>query len=320
VFQAIAAKQLVGDDGSTVMMIARKYLYLIALAREKHFGRAAVACHISPSTLSAAISDLEAELGVAVVERGKQFTGLTPEGQCVVDYAQRMAAGEEGLRQELARLRHGLNGHLRVGVIPTALTVVASLTSAFARRHPLVTIEVLSLPTSHILTRLQDFEIDAGIIYVESGLAARHLLTVPLWHEHLVLLTPSGGPFEGRDSVTWLEAVQVPLCLLTPDMQNRKTIDAVFAQLECKARPTLESNSIISMLAHVCSGAWSAILPRRVLDQIGTPADVRVLPLVEPTVDWATGLVVPLREPRPPMIEALLAEALGLNDSFAKDE
>ena len=81
------------------MMIARKYLYLIALAREKHFGRAALACHISPSTLSAAISDLEAELGVAVVERGKQFTGLTPEGRCVVDYAHRMVAGEEGLRQ-----------------------------------------------------------------------------------------------------------------------------------------------------------------------------------------------------------------------------
>jgi len=302
------------------MMIARKYLYLIALAREKHFGRAAVACHISPSTLSAAISDLEAELGVAVVERGKHFTGLTPEGQCVVDYAQRMAAGAEGLRQELARLRLGLSGHLRLGVIPTALTVVASLTAAFSRRHPQVTIEVLSLPTSGILSRLQDFEIDAGIVYVESGLAARQLLTVPLWHETHVLLTPSGGPFEGRDNVTWLEAVQVPLCLLTPDMQNRKTIDAVFAQLDCIAQPTLESNSLISMLAHVCSGAWSAILPLSVLDLIGTPGGVQVLPLIEPTVDWATGLVVPQREPRSPMIEALLAEAHGLNDSFAKDE
>ena len=59
-------------------MISRKYLYLIALAREKHFGRAAAACHVSPSTLSAAIRDLETELGVAVVERGKQFAGLTP--------------------------------------------------------------------------------------------------------------------------------------------------------------------------------------------------------------------------------------------------
>lgn len=52
-------------------MISRKYLYLIALAREKHFGRAAAACHVSPSTLSAAIRDLETELGVAVVERGQ---------------------------------------------------------------------------------------------------------------------------------------------------------------------------------------------------------------------------------------------------------
>ena len=302
------------------MMIARKYLYLIALAREKHFGRAALACHISPSTLSAAISDLEAELGVAVVERGKQFTGLTPEGRCVVDYAHRMVAGEEGLRQELASLRNGLSGHLRLGVIPTALTVVASLTSAFSRRHPLVTIEVLSLSTNEILSRMQDFELDAGIVYVESGLAGRQLLTVPLWNENHILLTPSGGPFEGRDSVTWVEAIQVPLCLLTPDMQNRKTIDAVFAQLDCTIRPTLESNSIVSMLAHVCSGSWSAILPHSVLDLIGTPAGVQVLPLIEPAVAWATGLVVPQREPRPPMVEALLAEALGLNDSFTKDE
>jgi DNA-binding transcriptional LysR family regulator len=120
--------------------------------------------------------------------------------------------------------------------------------------------------------------------------------------------------------VTWLEAVQVPLCLLTPDMQNRKIIDAVFARLDCKANPTLESNSIVSMLAHVCSGAWSGILPRSVLDLIGMPAGVRVLPLTDPSVAWATGLVVPQREPRAPMIEALLAEALGLNDSFAKDE
>jgi DNA-binding transcriptional LysR family regulator len=302
------------------MMIARKYLYLIALAREKHFGRAAVACHVSPSTLSAAIVDLETELGVAVVEHGKQFTGLTPEGQCVLNYAHRIVAEEESLKQELARQRQGLSGHLRLGVIPTTLTVVASLTSAFSRCHPLVAIEVLSLPCSAILSKLQSFEIDAGIVYVEAALEMRQLLTIPLWHENLVLLTPSTGPFSNCDSVTWLEAVQVPLCLLTKDMQNRKTIDAVFAQLGCEAKPTLESNSIISLLAHVCSGEWSTILPRKVLDLIGTPNGVRVLSLVEPSVAWATGLVVPQREPRSPMIEALIAESLGLTNSFTKAE
>ncbi len=302
------------------MMIARKYLYLIALAREKHFGRAALACHISPSTLSAAISDLEAELGVPLVERGKQFTRLTAEGQCVVEYAHRMAAGEEGLRQELASLRQGLSGQLRLGVIPTALTVVASLTSLFARRHPLVTIEVLSLSTNEITSRLHDFELDAGIIYVESALASSQFLTVPLWRESHVFLTPSNELFKGRESVTWLEVVQVPLCLLTPDMQNRKTIDAVFAKLDCKAKPTLETNSIISMLAHVSSGAWSAILPRSVFDLIGIPDGVRVLQLTKPTVEWATGLVVTQREPRSPMVEAFLLEARRFGNSFAKSE
>jgi len=302
------------------MMIARKYLYLIALAREKHFGRAALACHISPSTLSAAISDLEAELGVAVVERGKNFGGLTPEGQCVVDYAHRMAAGEEGMRQELAKLRHGLSGQLRMGVIPTALTVVASLTSAFARRYPLVTTEVLSLSTNEIVSRMHDFELDAGIIYVESALASHQLMTVPLWYESLILLTPSGGPFEGQESVNWLEVRQVPLCMLTKDMQNRKTIDKVFAQLDCKVTPTIETNSIVSMLAHVSSGTWSAILPRSVFDLIGIPAGVRALPLTEPNVVWATGLVIERREPKSPMLEALLVVANNLSDSFVKDE
>jgi DNA-binding transcriptional LysR family regulator len=293
-------------------MISRKYLYLIALAREKHFGRAAAACHISPSTLSAAIRELENEIGVAVVERGKQYAGLTPEGRCVVEHAQRLAADVAGLKQELAQLRGGLAGRLRLGVIPTALSVVATLTAACARRHPRLAIEVLSLSTGEILERLRRFELEAGIVYVESGEAAGDLLTLPLWRENHVLLCPAGGAFEGREAVTWREAAQLPLCLLTPDMQNRRTIDAVFAGLGCPVQPMLETNSIVSLLAHVSAGAWSSILPRSVFDLIGVPRGVEHFELVEPAVAWATGLVVPVREPRAPMVEALLAEARGL--------
>jgi DNA-binding transcriptional LysR family regulator len=298
-------------------MISRKYLYLIALAREKHFGRAAAACHVSPSTLSAAIRDLETELGVAVVERGKQFTGLTPEGRSVVEYAQRMAASAESLKQELASLRDGLTGRLRLGVIPTALTVVASLTASFGRRHSLVTAEVLSLATDEILARLRRFELDAGIVYVESAQAAG-LSIVPVWRESHVLLTGADGRFAGRETVRWAEAASVPLCLLTPDMQNRKTIDAVFARVGASVTPMLETNSIISILAHVGSGHWSSIVPRSVLDQVGTPPHVIAIELVEPSVDWATGLVTLAREPQAPMVAALIAEAKALAESFEK--
>jgi len=298
-------------------MISRKYLYLIALAREKHFGRAAAACHVSPSTLSAAIRDLETELGVAVVERGKQFAGLTPEGRSVVEYAQRMAASAEGLKQELASLRDGLTGRLRLGVIPTALTVVASLTASFARRHSLVTAEVLSLATDEILARLRRFELDAGVVYVESAQAAGFSV-VPVWRERHVLLTGGDGRFAGRETVSWAEAASVPLCLLTPDMQNRKTIDAVFAKVGAGVAPMLETNSIISILAHVGSGHWSSIVPRSVLDQVGTPPRVIAIELVEPSVDWATGLVTLVREPQAPMVAALIAEAKALAESFEK--
>lgn len=302
------------------MIIARKYLYLVALAREKHFRHAAAACHVSPSTLSAAINDIEAELGFAVVERGQQFAGITQEGRRIVEYVQRMIETEEGLRQALCQMREGLTGRLTLGVIPTALTVVASLSAAFSRRHTQVHIEVLSLSTGEIIERLHNYQLDAGIIYTESALAEQ-LITIPLWNEQHVLLHADGMiEFEGRSNVTWREATKVRLCLLTQDMQNRKTIDAVFAQLGCSVHPTLETNSIISMLAHVCSGAWSAILPRSVFDLIGVPKGVQVLPLIEPAVSWETGLVVVDREPRIPMIDALIEEAVSLNAMFDKNE
>jgi len=300
-------------------MITRKYLYLIALAREKHFGRAAAACHVSPSTLSAAIRDIEEHLGVSVVERGQQFAGLTPEGEIVVEFAQRIAASAEDLRQELARLRDVLTGRLRVGVIPTAMTAVAGLTSAFCRRHAGVTVEVLSLTNSEILERLQRFELDAGVVYLDSA-SDPVFRTVPLWCERHVLLTTGEGPFADYGTVTWRDAATLPLCLLTPDMTNRKIIDKVFAEVGAVVEPTLETNSILGVLAHVGSGHWSSIIPRSVLEQVGTPPGVVAVELVEPSVDWATGLVTLAREPAPPIVREIVRQAERMAESFGPGE
>jgi DNA-binding transcriptional LysR family regulator len=176
---------------------------------------------------------------------------------------------------------------------------------------------VLSLATDEILARLRRFELDAGIVYVESAQAAGFSV-VPVWRERHVLLTGADGRFAGRENVGWSEAASVPLCLLTPDMQNRKTIDAVFARVGASVTPMLETNSIISILAHVGSGHWSSIVPRSVLDQVGTPPHVIAIELVEPSVDWATGLVTLAREPQAPMVAALIAEAKALAESFEK--
>lgn len=288
-------------------MIARKYLYLIALARERHFGRAAAACHVSPSTLSSAIRDLETELGVAVVERGQQFAGLTAEGLCVLEYAQRAAASSSDLRQALARLQGGLQGRLRIGVIPTASTRVAGFTSAFARRHPNVTLEVLALSTDEILTRLRAFELDAGLIYEHSAEHA-DLTAVRCDEEDHVLLASRAGALAERERIGWVEAARLPLCLLTTDMHNRRAIDGVFASLGCRPEVRLETNSVLSLLAHVSTGQWNSIVPRTVLDMIGTPPQVCALPLIEPRLAWRITVVAMAREPQAPVVQAFLDE------------
>lgn len=293
-------------------MIARKYLYLIALARECHFGKAAASCHVSPSTLSAAIRELEAELGVVLVERGQQFARLTNEGECVVAHARRAAAGAEDLRQALGSLREGLSGRLRIGVIPTALAGVAALSAPFARAHPKVDIDVRSASTQDILAGLRDFELEAGIVYGDSATAA-DLDRLPLWDEDLVFVTRAdAAPADAApagDEIGWREAAGHPLCLLSRDMQHRQTVDRVFAELGCTPRVSLETNSLLTILAHVRAGPWSGILPRSVLTLVGATEGLRALRLSAPKVRWRTALVTLAREPRSPMVAALLATA-----------
>lgn len=291
-------------------MISRKYLYLIALARERHFGRAAAACHVSPSTLSSAIRDLEAELGIAIVERGQQFSGLTAEGQCVLEHAQRAAAGSQALREALASRHGGLQGCLRIGVIPTALTRVAQFTAAFSRRHPGVRFEVLSLGTDDILARLRAFELEAGLVYAASA-RQPDLPVQACAEEQHVLLASAAGALAERESISWREAAGLHLCLLTRDMHNRRTIDGVFAELGCTPSVRLETNSILCLLAHVCSGQWCSIVPRTVLEMVGTPAGVRALELVEPQLAWRIAVVAMARVPQPPIVQGFIDEVVG---------
>jgi len=301
-------------------MLARKYRYLIALAREKHFGRAAAACHVSPSTLSTAIRDLESELGVAVVERGQHYAGLTTEGEQVLRYAQLAAAQAESLNQALAELRDGgLTGQVRIGVIPTATSAVAEYSSGLARQHPRLTLDILSLSTSEILERLRSFELDAGIVYLRSA-RVDDLDVIPMWAENHVLITTRHDGVTVGDEITWRDAAQLNLCLLTPDMQNRRTIDETFASIGSHPRPSMETNSVVSLLAHVYSGGWSSVVPRSVLDFIGLPEGVRVLQLVEPEVAWATGLVTVKRDPVSPAVHAIRKIAIEFSRSFGKTE
>src|SRR5438067_6969184 len=116
---------------------------LLALAKERHFGRAAEACGVTQPTMSTSLKQLEEVLGVMLVQRGSRFQGFTPEGERALDWARRIVGDARAMRQEINSLKDKLSGEIKIAAIPTVLGMVASLTTPFRARHPDVRFRVV---------------------------------------------------------------------------------------------------------------------------------------------------------------------------------
>ncbi len=289
---------------------------LLFLAQERHFGRAAEAAGVTQPTLSSAVKSLEEQLGVLIVERGSRFRGFTGEGERVLEWARRLVGDARNMRQEIDALKKGLAGTLRLGVIPTALPFVPEITVPFRKKHPHVAFSVLSLTSNHILSRIENLEIDAGISYVE-GEPTRGVTTLPLYEERYVVLVAPMSPLSKLEAITWAEAGRLPLCLLTRDMQNRRIIDRHLEEAGGARAPTLESNSLLLLYAHVRHGEWASIIPARFVETLEEPGRLKAIPLIEPSVTQRIGLVVDRREPHSPLVEALKAQARRIAGQLA---
>jgi DNA-binding transcriptional LysR family regulator len=293
-------------------MLLKHLQYLTALARERHFARAASACAVTQPTLSAGIKQLEDQLGLLVVKRGHRYVGLTAEGERVLVWAQRITGDAESLRQEASRLRQALEGRLRIGVVPTALPAIPILASPMAARFPLVRLTVISDPSVDIQAGLDEFRFEAGITYLDNEPLSR-VRAIPLYREQYFLITPATGPLARRATVSWGEAAALPLCLLTPDMQNRRILDAHFATTGTRVQPALETNSVFTLCALVRSGYWSSILPRGFLPLLAGIAGLAILALDDPHAAHTVGVVVSDRDPLQPAATALLDVLAGLD-------
>jgi len=285
--------------------------FILALAREKHFGRAAEACGVTQPTLSAGVKQLEEQMGVLLVNRGSRFQSFTPEGERVLDWARRIVGDARAMREEINALQRGLSGRLRIAAIPTALAMVAALTTPYRERHPNVQFTIWSRTSIEILDLLENLEIDAGITYLENEPLGR-VLAIPLYHERYRLITSADAPLGNRVSVTWAEVAEVPLCLLTPDMQNRRIIDRQIKIAGKESRPTLESDSMILLFSHVRTGRWASVMPQKLAETLGLTDTIRAIPILEPEAVQTIGLVVPSREPMMANTAALVEEARRL--------
>jgi DNA-binding transcriptional LysR family regulator len=287
-------------------MIDKLEMFL-ALASERHFGRAAEVCHVTQPTLSSAIRTLEDTLGVQLVFRGSRFQGLTPEGDRVLEWARRIVGDARAMKNEMRMARSGLSGNLRIGVIPTALPMVARLTAPFTAAHPNVRISVLSRTSVEILTGIESLHLDAGITYLDNEPLGR-VTQLPLYAEFYRYLCAPQTPMADRKSVTWAEVADQPLCLLTGDMQNRRIVNQHLAEAGARVEAQIESNSTVGLVSHVLTGRWGSIVPKA-LAEMFVGNNLHAIPIVEPEAEHMIGLITARHDPQTPLLAALIDTA-----------
>ncbi len=277
---------------------------LAALARHRHFSRAAAEAGISQPAFSARIRRLEEDFGLPIVRRGNKYQGLTREGEVLLTWARKILNDFEGMRQEMQVIKGSLGGKLVIGAVPTALPYAALVSGKLRASHPDLAVELHSLTSSRIGLGLDDFSLDAGITYVGADNIGDKLLE-PIYEETYVLVAPRALAPRETGTASWHEAAGLPLCLLTSDMRNRKLIDAAFAAIGAHPVPVMETDDFTAALAQVASGSAAMIAPKWLADNVFAGTGSVRLDLTEPVVSHAIGLVTLRQEPVLPAIAAL---------------
>jgi DNA-binding transcriptional LysR family regulator len=290
-------------------MFIRQLEYLVTLAREKHFAKAAEACHVSQPALSSAIRGLEKELGVMIVQRGRRFLGLTAEGERVLAWAQQTLASLSYMREDASAAKSTMTGTLRLGAIPTTMTVAALLTGPCIAAYPNIRYTLSSLTADAIVSQLDDFELDLGLTYLDDevieGFEKLHL-----FDERYVLLAGRNAALE--PTFTWEQAARLPLCLLTEKMRNRQIIEAAFRRAGVQPTVILETDSLFSLYAHVSESGLFSIVPHSLLNFFDLQTRVQARPIV-PQLTRSIGLIARNQPSLAPITGAVWEIARGLD-------
>jgi DNA-binding transcriptional LysR family regulator len=290
-------------------MFIRQLEYLVTLAREKHFAKAAEICHVSQPALSSGIRSLEKELGVMIVQRGRRYLGLTAEGERVLVWAQQTLASLSYMREDATAAKSSMSGTLRIGAIPTTMTVAALLTAPCIAAYPNIRYVLSSLTADAIVAQLDQFELDLGLTYLDDNVI-EGFEKLHLFDERYVLLADRKVSLEPR--LTWEQAARLPLCLLTGKMRNRQVIDAAFRRAGVQPSVILETDSLFSLYAHVSEAGLFSVVPHSLLNFFDLKNRVQARPLL-PQLTRAIGLIARNQPSLAPITGAVWEIARGLN-------
>ena len=240
--------------------------YVVAVGRERHFGRAAEACFVSQPTLSVAIKKLEEELGITIFERGGTDISVTPIGAQVVDQAQRVLEHAQALKELASIGKDPMAGPLKLGIIytigPYLLPQLVKKIIIQAPRMPLILQENF---TVKLLELLRGGEIDVAILaepFSETG-----LVTQALYDEPFTVAVPKNHPLAARDSISSEELKSQTMLLLGNGHCFRDHVLEVcpelsrYSQTSVGIQRTFEGSSLETIRHMVASGVGITVLP-----------------------------------------------------------
>ncbi|MCO5793279.1 MAG: LysR family transcriptional regulator [Blastomonas sp.] len=292
-------------------MHLRRLRYFVAIARQRHFARAAEECGVSQPTLSAGLSALEADLGHRLVERDRRFAGLTSHGEAILPWAEQILGAVGSMASTLSASAAPLGGEFSLMAIPAAQSLTGRFGEALLRRNPGLSLSVRSATSREIDRALHAFECDAGLTYLDHEPPA-NTLSIALDAERYLFVTRADGIDAAVTEASWHMIASTPLCLLHQSMQFRRILDARMAALGTSIVPRAVADSYVVLLDMVRSGRFSTIIPHSYGELLQGLDWARFLPIADEGDARRIGLVVMNRSPLSAVVQAGLSAARDL--------
>ncbi|NGO69981.1 LysR family transcriptional regulator [Streptomyces boncukensis] len=270
-----------------------------AVARAESFTAAAAALHVSQSSLSRAVADLERQLGARLLERDTRNVQLTPAGVEALRIAEQIVNAHRSGMKELERFLLGESGSVAVATLPSvAAALLPRVISAFREQRPRVALQLMDGLERSVLDRVLSGDADFAITTGEPSGQLEHR---PLVRDGFVAVLPRGHPLTERPEVAWEDLAREPFLAVGRESSVRRLTDAAFAQIEAwtaRAAPAAEAGNVATVGGLVAAGLGLSALPALVLPLLGTGPLVH-RPLVGPVVDRRLDIALRARGPLP---------------------
>ncbi|MFT8444899.1 LysR substrate-binding domain-containing protein [Acetobacter orientalis] len=242
-------------------MFLRQLTYLIALDRFRHFSRAAERCGGAQPAVSAGIRQLEAELGITIIQRNRRFYGLTAEGERVLTWARQTVAALDGLRQEAAYAQDVAGGSVAIGVMPPAILTIPVLLESFRAAVPALHVEVKVYSSNEIIQHLREHSLQLGVMYLDQLPPDGPFDVQTLYAEEHVLTAAKSMSLPTGRVASWQDMADIPLCLLSRNMRSRQLVDQAFREAKVIPNVLLETDALELLHAELVRGRMASILP-----------------------------------------------------------